>query len=310
MKLDAELLTDKERIIFALRALYREAGYTLFKMSKFEEYDLYARNKDFLISENVLTFTDAGGALMALKPDVTLSIVRAFRDGPGTVRKLCYNENVYRTAGHGGPFRELTQAGLECIGAVGDAEIAETLELALTSLRCAAGETPCALSVSHLGILREKLDGLLLPEEKRDAALRCVQQKNAHELESLCAGEADAEAVEAVKRLLRLSGPARDILPELDKLCRGGAAAAVELLRRVTAGLDGNVNIDFSIAGNLKYYNGIVFNGYVEGVPAAVLSGGQYDQLLRKLGRDSRAIGFAVYVDLLERLSGTEADEA
>ena len=110
-----------------------------------------------------------------------------------------------------------------------------------------------------------------------------------------------------MKRLLRLSGPARDVLPELDKLySRGGAAAAVELLRRVTAGLDGNVNIDFSIAGNLKYYNGIVFNGYIEGVPAAVLSGGQYDQLLRKLGRDSRAIGFAVYVDLLEHLPGTE----
>ena len=300
MKLDTEILTEEERIIFSLRALYRAAGYTLFKMSKFEEYDLYARNKDFLISENVITFTDAGGALMALKPDVTLSIVRASRDKPGTVRKLCYNENVYRPAGHGGPFRELTQVGLECIGAVGEAEIAETLALALASLRCIAGETPCALKVSHLGILREKLDRLKLPEEKRGAALRCVQQKNAHELEALCAGEADAAAVEAVKRLLRLSGPARDVLPELETLCQNDAA--IEQLRFVAAGLDGNVNIDFSIAGNLKYYNGVVFNGYIEGVPAAVLSGGQYDQLLRKLGRDSRAIGFAVYVDLLERL--------
>ena len=52
----------------------------------------------------------------------------------------------------------------------------------------------------------------------------------------------------------------------------------------------------------MKYYNGMVFRGYVEGVPVAVLSGGQYDRLLRRMGRRSRAVGFAVYLDALERL--------
>ena len=39
----------------------------------------------------------------------------------------------------------------------------------------------------------------------------------------------------------------------------------------------------------------------MNGVPAGVLSGGQYDGLMQKMGRTSRAIGFAVYLDLLER---------
>ena len=51
----------------------------------------------------------------------------------------------------------------------------------------------------------------------------------------------------------------------------------------------------------MNYYNGIVFKGYVNGIPSGVLSGGQYDSLLAKLGRKSRAVGFAVYMDLLER---------
>ena len=66
-------LSLQEKVIFTLRKLYRENGYTQYRMSKFEEYDLYARNKDFLISDSVITFTDTNGKLMALKPDVTLN---------------------------------------------------------------------------------------------------------------------------------------------------------------------------------------------------------------------------------------------
>ena len=52
----------------------------------------------------------------------------------------------------------------------------------------------------------------------------------------------------------------------------------------------------------MNYYNGIVFKGFVNGVPTGVLSGGQYDRLMRKMGKRSDAIGFAVYLDQLERL--------
>ena len=101
----------EERIVFALRELYRRFGYIQYKMRKFEEYDLYARNKDFLISDNIITFTDVSGKLMALKPDVTLSIVRSGRDGDG-VQKVYYNENVYRVSAAAQGFREIMQSGI------------------------------------------------------------------------------------------------------------------------------------------------------------------------------------------------------
>ena len=66
----------QERIVYQLKSLFETYGYAQYKMNKFEEYDLYARNRDFLLSDSVLTFTDFGGKLMALKPDVTLSIVK------------------------------------------------------------------------------------------------------------------------------------------------------------------------------------------------------------------------------------------
>ena len=104
-----------EQVAFDLRALYSRYGYSQYKMSKFEEYDLYARNKDFLISENVITFTDLSGKLMALKPDVTLSIVKNTTDQVPWVQKLYYNENVYRTAKGAAGYREIMQTGLEVL---------------------------------------------------------------------------------------------------------------------------------------------------------------------------------------------------
>ena len=73
-------MTNEEKLIYALRSLYEQNGYRRYKMSKFEEYDLYANNKDILESEGIITFTDTNGKLMALKPDVTLSVIRNTND--------------------------------------------------------------------------------------------------------------------------------------------------------------------------------------------------------------------------------------
>ena len=125
-----QTLSFGEKMTFSLRSLYEQYGYARYKMSKFEEYDLYARNKDFLISDSVITFTDTNGRLMALKPDVTLSIVKNSKDIPGTVQKLYYNENVYRVTKGGHSFQEILQVGLECLGDIDEYCICEVLMLA------------------------------------------------------------------------------------------------------------------------------------------------------------------------------------
>jgi ATP phosphoribosyltransferase regulatory subunit len=66
------------------------------------------------------------------------------------------------------------------------------------------------------------------------------------------------------------------------------------------------IRLDFSVGNNMGYYSGVVFKGYLEGVHTSILSGGQYDKLLRKMGRTSKAIGFALYLDLLERQGRSE----
>ena len=79
-----------------LNQLYEGYGYRKFRMSKFEDYDLYAQNKDFLKKGHIITFTDVDGSLKALKPDITLSIIK---NNSGDSEKVYYNENVYREMG-------------------------------------------------------------------------------------------------------------------------------------------------------------------------------------------------------------------
>jgi ATP phosphoribosyltransferase regulatory subunit len=59
---------------------------------------------------------------------------------------------------------------------------------------------------------------------------------------------------------------------------------------------------------DIHYYNGFVFKGFVDGLPVSILSGGQYDKLMAKMGRRSGAIGFAVYMDQIGRLAKSPSE--
>ena len=107
-----DVLSAQERMVLGLRELYEGYGYTRFPMRRFEEYSLYLENKSFLTSERVLSFTNANGKLMALKPDVTLSIVKRAHAERSGVEKLYYNESVYRVSPTDREFTEIEQLGV------------------------------------------------------------------------------------------------------------------------------------------------------------------------------------------------------
>ena len=306
-----EVLNNTERILFSMRSLLRQYGYRAYRMGKFEEYDLYSRNKDFLISDGVITFTDTGGKLMALKPDVTLSIIKNNEDRPDTTLKLYYNENVYRVSKSVNSFKEIMQAGLECIGLVDEFCIGEVLLLAAKSLALISPDY--VLEVTDLDILTALLARMTDDASVRRDILRCFGEKNAHELETICRAAGIGEADAAVLlRLNGLCGKPDEVLSAILSLPGAEAAReAAETLSRVLGifrgtGLEAHIQLDFSAVSDTKYYNGIVFKGFIEGVPERVLSGGQYDRLMQRMGKRSKAIGFAVYLDLLERLGKKE----
>jgi len=307
MDFSKDILRYDEQAIMRLRALYKQHGYSEFRLSRFEEYELYADNKSFLASGDIVTFTGAGGKLMALRPDVTLSIVKNAKDDGG-LKKLYYNENVYRPDGF--EFKERMQVGLECIGVIDMDLMGEVLMLAHQSLEVIG--TPTRLEISHMGFIGGLLNNEELTEDRKSQILKLVSEKNLSELSKLCSEYNLSPGFgENLLTLTTIYGPYEKVAKQLESMCINDAMETalreVEELNNVLK-LSGipDINLDFSIVNDLSYYSGIIFQGYIDGIPTKILSGGRYDKLMRKFGKSSDAIGFAVSLDLLERHSQTD----
>lgn len=304
---------NDEKIIFKLRKLYSDYGYMKYSMSKFEEYDLYVRNKDFLVSENIITFTDVDGKLMALKPDVTLSIIKNSREDINGVQKMYYNENVYRASTETRAFKEIMQTGLEAIGDIDDYCICEVVCLAAKSLECITDDY--ILDISHMGIVSQAIESADISQKGRAALIKALGEKNVGAIARICKEEGVSEENTALlKKLVTVYGVPDKVIAELKGLPQSelfaDAICQIESICETLSlsGCADKVRIDFSVINDMSYYNGVVFKGFVNGVPEGVLSGGQYDNLMRKMSRKSGAIGFAVYLDLLERIYEDEQE--
>lgn len=312
MIIETDNLKYDEQAVFLLRSLYSKYGYKQYKMRKFEEYDLYVRNKDFLISDSVITFTDTNGKLMALKPDVTLSIVKNTKDSDGSVQKVYYDENVYRVSKGTHSYKEIKQAGLECIGDVDTYCVCEVLSLAVKSLMTISES--CVVDVSDLAILFSLYDYIGLSYETRKRMTSLISDKNAHEMKRLCEDmSVSAESTALLEELISYNGTPDEILPRLKAMAeRIGAQAEFSEFESVVSSLDeelqSKLRIDFSVVSDINYYNGIVFKGFIDKIPDSVLSGGRYDSLMQSMSRKSKAIGFAVYIDMLERFNIKERE--
>ncbi len=313
MNIESKILKPDERAACVLRSLYRNLGYCQYKMSKFEEYALYIRNKDFLVSDGIISFTDTNGRLLALKPDVTLSIINNSKDVPGSVQKLYYDENVYRISKSSRAYKEIRQTGLECIGDIGLLEICEVLLLAVRSLESISENY--IFELSHEGIVEAVFDDLEIEKGLRSKLLSAVSRKSKGELEQICReNKLSANATKALYVFAENHISVSDAINKLSEICVSEKAKKsfdefaflVDFLKE--SGFDKNVKIDFSLTNDMSYYSGVAFKGYIRGLPASILSGGQYDKLMKKMGRSSGAVGFAVYLDALERFNLQEEE--
>ena len=313
MQFDWNICPPAERCTLRLRALYEQAGYRRFRCARFEEYALYQQNQNFLPAAQVITFTDLDGRLRAIRPDVTLSIAKNAQPAPGECKKYYYIEQVCRPSRASHTFEQLSQMGLEALGAVGPAEQAEVVRLAARSLAALEGST--VLELGHMGYLTGLLDALDVPAAARPRLLALLRDRSEHELRAAARDAGlDAAAAEALCGLLALHGPFAGVLAAARGRQHTPAQAAaldeLEALMR-ELGADGEgAQLDLSLAGDMEYYNGLVFSGYLAGAPRAVLKGGRYDLLARRFTPGACALGFALYLDELERLPAADPPAA
>ena len=170
-------------------------------------------------------------------------------------------------------------------------------------------EAAIAESARERDTLRTYADRLTAETARESAAERLLTDGTIVFFEGWAPAERMADVSALLERLVTTYGTMESVLADLAPLCVGGKKTreAWEELNSLCAllkanGLGDNVYLDFSVEGNMDYYSGIAFRGFLKNLSAGVLSGGQYDKMVEKMGKRCGAIGFAIYLNELERL--------
>lgn len=295
--------SKEDSLSFGLPQLFEGWGYKKYSMSKFEEYSFYSDNRSFLTDDGIIAFNNADGRLMALKPDITLSIVKNAKLSE-KLTKLYYNESVFRMAAGTRDFREIKQCGVEVLGEIDDYLTSEIIMLAAYSL--AMIDRNYVLSVSHNALLLSLIESCDIPQNARKQIIACISSRNIHDFRRTCVQyDIPQDITDKMAALAGINGKIADALPLIKALATtekmNAACLELEYLCRAMTECEiaDRIHIDLSVTQHIDYYTGIVFRGYVEKAPVAVLSGGRYDKLAKKIRDDIGAVGFAVYLDNL-----------
>lgn len=295
-------LINENSIVSNLINIYERFGFKKIKLSKFEDYNLYNNNKDFLQTEHILTFMNLNGNLKSLRPDVTLSIVKkVLKDNEKETQKIYYIEDIYKIVSN--EYEEIPQVGVEIIGKLNNYSNLEIISMAIESLKSI--DEDYILEISNIDFISAIFDEIGINENLKIEILNNIYLKNKHDLEKLLNKNVDNKYKKYILSFIELSGNYKDILKKLKSLIiNKKMQKSYEELKSLSFVFElynnfDKILLDFSIESQLGYYNGIIFKGYIKGNNDIILSGGRYDKLLNKFNSNKNAIGFAIYMDKL-----------
>lgn len=295
-------LINENSIVSNLINIYERFGFKKIKLSKFEDYNLYNNNKDFLQTEHILTFMNLNGNLKSLRPDVTLSIVKkVLKDNEKETQKIYYIEDIYKIVSN--EYEEIPQVGVEIIGKLNNYSNLEIISMAIESLKSI--NKNYILEISNIDFISAIFDEINLEENLKIEIINNIYLKNKHDLEKLLNKNVDCKYKKYILSFIELSGNYKDILKKLKSLIiNKKMQKSYEELKSLSFVFElynnfDKILLDFSIESQLGYYNGIIFKGYIKESNDIILSGGRYDKLLNKFNSNKNAIGFAIYIDKL-----------
>ena len=305
----------------SLLSVFRENGYRQIMTPTFEYYDLFADDSIFAGTEDMYKLVDKNGQLMVLRPDATIPIARMaathYKDSDAQM-KLMYVTNVFRTADfRKGEKREFTQAGIEFFGSdCADAD-AGVIETAISALKKTAGDD-MKTEIGDAGYFNGLLEALSVcpgfdSRDVQSEVRKLVESKNIPGLHLFAKEHQIPQDIrEALLSLPLLFGAPEETLAKAERLTlndtmRAAVANVREIYGRI--GEKDCVSIDMGLINTLEYYSGMIFQVYLKKTGVIVGSGGRYDKLMKKFGRDIPAVGFGLNVNTLMEAQATMESE-
>jgi len=281
-----------------LLRLFASAGYGEVIPPLLERPEILKTGAGKFLADQTMVFSDpADAGLLAVRSDITPQIARiaATRLLSKDELRLCYSGQVVLArpeSRHGS--RQQWQTGVECLGVSSPAGDIEVMRLAAQCMQAAGFKTP-VLQLGHVGLLKSLVGGChvsldrwtkRLARRSPDDMAALVEESDLSDvcreaLSVMASGHAD---------LAWMKGRMGRINDDFD----AAAEELIHLVAQLEKELDGvSLQLDAAVMPRFLYHSGVVFAGFAEGVPYALLYGGRYDAMMAAHGRDMPATGFS-----------------
>ena len=284
------------RFVEVFARITEGAGYGQVVSPLLEDLGVFQRIGDAtdVVTKEMYDFVDKGGRHVALRPELTASICRAFvQHRPLTPWKIWYTGSQFRyEKPQRGRFRQFDQVGVEVLGADDPYLDVEIIALGWEFFQ--------ALGLSKVTLL---LNSLGEPDDRA----RYVDALKAY-FEANLADLSEESRVTLQKNPLRVldSKRAQDAAlvsgaPQIADFYSDSAATHFAAVQAGLTALDIPFTVDSKLVRGLDYYRQTTFEyqgGTLESAQNALGGGGRYDGLVESLGGPPTAgVGFALGLD-------------
>lgn len=313
-----ELYETKNKVRTTVEKAIKKWGYQFIQTPTLEYYETVG-TASAILDQKLFKLLDQQGHTLVLRPDMTAPIARVAASkllSEDLPLRLAYSANVFRAQQReGGRPAEFEQIGVECIGDNTVSADGEGIALMISALK-EAGLNNFQLSVGHIGFVKEFFMQILGTEERTNALTRFLYEKNyvgyKEHVHQLSLSSIDKQRL---LDFLKLRGGEETIELAYSLLDQGKGKETVEQLKHLWDVMvdyeeESRLKFDLTLISHMSYYTGIVYEVYAENVGFPIGSGGRYDLLLKKFGKETGATGFAIRLDrLLEALGKMENNE-
>lgn len=285
-----------EYVIAKAIEIFKRYNYELIIIPTIEEEGLFIRSigegTDIVLKE-MYNFTDKKGRKIALRPEGTASVVRAFIESSGEKTDFYYAGQMFRyDKPQKGRDREFYQIGVESFGINSIYKDFEIIKLAKDVMEN-IGIKSYIIHINNLGSrqIQKNYSETIKDFLKQKKEILCEDCKNKMERAPLRILDCKNDKCQE-----QLKG-----LPEIFDFLDKESIEKYEQFKNLLK----DSNIDFienkKLVRGLDYYTGLVFEFVTDKLGPqqnTILAGGRYDNLVEELGgRETPAIGFAMGIE-------------
>ena len=292
-----------EFIIEKSKALASCCGFEELKIPHLEFSSTFERNlgeETDVVKKEIYKFTDKSGEEVALRPEFTAGVVRAYIENDFKInsRLFSYGSLFRYERPQKGRFREFSQINFEIFGESGFLADVEVVSMAYDLLKSFEIEDKFQLEINTLGSREtmQKYKNVLIEYFlKHESSLSLLSRERLKKNPLRILDSKEEEDIKIVSNA-----------PVIESYYTKEEKQDFEKTLNLLAKLNIPFAINHGIVRGLDYYTGIVFEftSALIGAKSTILAGGRYDKLVHEMGgRDVPAIGFAGGIERLILLS-------